>query len=91
MYAPQLFHGTSAEVGVADAPTVRVSTTGATPRYPIEHAGLLDHAAERERRDDEPDRVQHAVHTAARRQGCSVDAMSLLLIILEHTIEARIL
>ena len=33
MYAPQLFHGTSADVGVAEAPTLRVSTTSAKPRF----------------------------------------------------------
>ena len=35
---------------------------------PVEHAGLLDHATESQRGDDEPDRVQHAVHAAARGQ-----------------------
>ncbi len=35
---------------------------------PFQHAGLLHHPAERERGDDEPDRVQHAVHAAAGRQ-----------------------
>ena len=35
---------------------------------PVEHAGLLDHAAEGERGDDQPDGVEHAVHAAARGQ-----------------------
>jgi len=35
---------------------------------PVENPSLLDHAAESERRHDQPDRIQHAFHATTGKE-----------------------